>query len=157
MLDSFKKISSFLKTQYRYSRYFYWLACATKKGNIPNIPNIKDTSNLSILFLLPEAGINSYIKAHSVIAKQFTLKGYKVYFARCFNIFERCTFMDSEGLSTHATIEEKKMLCTYCFRSFDKNIVKNGFEYVDLRHFVRENDKDEIKKIIENNVNNKFD
>lgn len=152
MNNEVKKIIDLLRLLYRQIRYRYWAHRAKNKGPLP-IGNDPST----ILFLLPEAGISLYINALVVIAKQLRLKGHKIYFARCFNLFERCMFMDSESMRIDATPEEKKLLCTYCFRSFDKNVIKNNFDYVDLRHFITEQDHAEVNAFINKNPNGIFD
>jgi hypothetical protein len=141
-----------LKAIYRKIRFFYWSWVASKKGSF----NYSEKEK-AILFFLPEAGISTYIKNLLIIASQLRLKGHKIYFIRCFNLFERCVFMDSESLSIEATAAQKKLLCTYCIRSFHKHVVENNFEYIDLRNFSLESDAFEIKKVIENTPGVTFD
>jgi hypothetical protein len=141
-----------LKNLYRKIRGAYWTCLAKKKPPLPD----KKAGGTPVLFFLPDAGIGLYIKSLAVIAAQLKMRGYQVFFVRCFNIFERCTFMDSESLPLDATEKEKKLLCTYCYRSFDKNIVKNDFEFIDFRHFVFESDAKEIKNRIQENLNGPF-
>ena len=88
----------FLKTVYRKPRAQYWLYRASAKSSL----SIQKSTQPAVLFLLPEAGIQLYIKTQAVIARQLKLQGYKVVFARCFNIFERCAFMDSENFAIDA-------------------------------------------------------
>ncbi len=139
------KIISLLKIGYRQVRYLYRAFGAKNWGQLP--PKSKSDEK-SVLFLLPEAGIKSYINTLVLIASQLRLLGIKVYFVRCFNIFERCMFMDSESLNIDANNQDKKFLCTYCFSSFEKNVIAKGFEFFDLRHFISNEDREYIQNII---------
>lgn len=142
MIQFLKKLP-WLKTTYRKIKAFYWTFKANNKGSLP-----LDHSKPIILFLLPEAGISLYIKTFVSLAKQFKLKGYQVYFARCFQLFERCVFMDSENLPLNAKNSDKKVLCAYCFKSFANNVMEKGFDCIDLRQFSTKEDKEYIQNII---------
>ena len=130
-----------LKKQYRKLRYYYWLYRTKNMGTPPQILNPEQT----MVFLLPETGIQLFIRYFLTLASQFKQLGYHVYFVRCFNIFERCTFMDSESLPINASIADKKMLCTYCYRSHHKHVTEQGFDSIDLRLYAQPEDYQEIK------------
>ncbi len=149
-----QKLNTVAKNLYRKIRYFYWLLRARYIGAKPQSSNL---NKATVLILLPEAGINLYIKTMATIASQLKLQGHQVLFIRCFKIFDRCVFMDSEGLPADATAAEKSLLCTYCYRSFHHNIVNNDFDFVDLRHYTAETDYREIKNVIAKNSNKPFD
>ncbi|MFI4937136.1 MAG: hypothetical protein ACHQJ6_01325 [Candidatus Berkiellales bacterium] len=141
MTKAFQLPLTTLKDLYRQIRYLYWSAKAKKWDPLPVTPR---NEGARVLILLPESGIHSYIKSMVAVAQQIKLKGYQVYFARCYNLFERCMFMDSETLSIEATAKQKALLCTYCYRSFQRQVIDNGFESIDLRHFSDEADRQAI-------------
>ncbi len=141
------KIISHLKPFLRHLRTLHRLRRASKIAPLPSENNAQH----KVLILLPETGINAYTKTMVSIASQFRLQGIQLYFARCFHLFERCMFMDSENLKLDASPFDKKKLCTYCYHAFDKNIVQNQFEHIDLRHFLDEGIKQKINKLIEDN------
>ena len=148
-----EKTTIFIKNIYRNLRTFYWLEKAKKLS----LNRLSVGVGPTVLILLPESGISIYAKSSMVIADQLRRQGHKVVFARCFNVFERCIFMDSESLPLLATPKEKKQLCTYCFRSFQKNIILNKFEFVDLRNSIFKQDYDEIEQVINNNLDSAFE
>ncbi len=134
-----------LKNVYRTLRYNYRVHLARDLGQLPQkMPQKQE----SVLFLLPEAGISSYINTLVTVAKQLKMQGVNVYFIRCYNIFERCMFMDSESLPIEAESKAKEMLCTYCFNSFKKHVIGNNLPFFDLRHFTDEKRRQEIKEKI---------
>ena len=150
-----ESLKTLLKDQYRWLRYQFW---NHKAKNIPPLPtsNRKDKKS-AVLLLLPEAGITLYTKTLVNMASQFELMGYPVYFVRCFNLLSRCMFMDSEGLPADATPEDKKRLCTYCFRTFERQVVDNGFNFIDLRNFVQDTDLTPIHDKIAQSPDAPFD
>jgi hypothetical protein len=130
-----------LKYIYRKARYYYWLC---RSNFLESLPLLSRSDSPKVLLLLPEAGIKLYTKMMLTVGSQLKLLGYQVYFIRCFNVFERCNFMDSEGLPIESSKIEKKVLCTYCYRNFETHVKGNGFDSIDLRHFTDEKDREYI-------------
>lgn len=143
-----------LKSVLRKGRIAYWSYRAKHMGAIPQATA---ANKAPILFLLPEAGIGLYIKALATIANQFKKQGHSVLFVRCYHVFDRCVFMDSESLPILASQKEKKNLCAYCFRSFEKNVKEHGLDYVDLRHFTDQSDSVYINDLIGQHQGKPFD
>lgn len=130
--------------------HYYWYARAS-------FHHQKSSNSVHpiVIFFLPEAAIQSFINTMLVVALQLKNMGHRVVFIRCFSVLERCVYMDSVNFNNETKFS-KKELCTQCFSSFQKKIIDLGFDYFDLRNFVKPNDHVEINDIISKNPKEVF-
>lgn len=144
------QLKSLIKPIYQTVNSKYWEHRGKSLGKLPNsdVP--------TVLFLLPEAGIKRYSQNFAMLASQLKMRNHRILFGRCFNLFERCVFMDSVGLDISATPQEKKSLCSMCIKSFEQNIVSQNHEYVDLRYFTQADDLNNVKQAIAEHSNQTF-
>lgn len=144
-------LKTILRPVYKAAQTKYWSYRAKDLGKLP--PSQENT----ILFLLPEAGINLYSQNFAMIASQLRSLGHTVLFARCFNIFARCVFMDSLDVGVNINSADKNDLCAMCYKSFQQHIIKQKFNYIDLRHFANDHDLDDVKNVISHQPESTFD
>ncbi len=99
-------------------------------------PPSRETLAGATLFFVPYAGVTPMLAQAAVVGRTLAERGYRVAFARCYRLFERCPVMDMHGLAYEATPEQKLESCLRCADNSLSMLGEYGLPVVDLRSLV---------------------
>jgi hypothetical protein len=111
-------------------KYFFYNICFDKK--VKNIPPSKKKKE-KILYFLPEAGIDDYIKTGIEVATYLSNFNYEINFIRCHKIFNKCQLKNA--LNVNYGLKNKffgKLACEVCTAKSSIKLGKLDFNIIDL-------------------------
>jgi hypothetical protein len=148
-------MSSFVLNKYFKFLKYYLIA------NFFNKNKVHKSNKETILYFLPEAGLDEYVKIQIKIAKFLQNLDYNIVLVRCQKIFNKCQLKNSLGINYSHSLRNKilgNLTCEFCLGKSIEKLNKLNFSVINLnidKNSINKNDiqdeyfqSDNIRKFI---------